>query len=419
MYNCPNPFNMKNLFILFVCLFIVSCSEKKSASKKTDSSIKVNLNTVYDTPDRGFLILYPVQGIEDSLYDKIKFPDLSGISDTSFAHIFFTGKNHAAVENGVMVLVGDHASESPLFWVDYNNDLDFADAKKPIRFSEDFIEVSISDMDNAQLVHTIRFHKTDSLKKAEIRSALEQYILKGEKYTDFFMDERRNIKVGDFVYKGDSLRIGLFDQNVNGSFNDVGTDRIVIGAYGGKISGTEESAGAVVLDSITYFQGASNAFEVIKIPGNGASLLIKPTLMNKIKTRIKEGDSIPDYAFELFSGKKTSVYNHLDGRKHLYLSFWANWCSGCHHEVTDLKKIHSSYSDKVTIVSLNYNEDARKIKSFLDKYSIQWLNGFSTPEMNKDLLIKGLPRNILIDPSGRIVEMNIHPSELLNRIDKF
>jgi thiol-disulfide isomerase/thioredoxin len=404
--------NMKTCFFLIISLFIASCSTPES------DSIRIDLNTFYDDPGRGFLFLYPVSDMEDSLHSKITFPNLSEIQDTAFAQIFFTGKNNSAIENGVLVLVGNYASGSPFFWVDYNNDLDFSEAKK-LPFADDFIEITIPNMYDSRLVHNIRFHKTDSTEKSGIKEMIDLYIMKGEHYADFYLDERRNIRVGDFVYREDSLRIGLVDYNVNGSYNDLGTDRLVTGVYGGKINGTEEAAGAVVLDSIMYFQGKSHAFEIINVSRNGASVLIRPTPANKIKDRITKGESIPDFTFKLFSGEETSVHQHLKGDKHLYLVFWANWCSGCHVEVEHLKKLHSSYSEKFTIVSLNYNESVEKIISFIDKYEIQWLNGYSTQEINEKLFIDDLPRNILIDPSGNIIEMDIHPSDLLNRTDEF
>lgn len=410
---------MKNYFILTISLFIISCSGPETDSKEVDSSIRVDLDSNYDAQSRGTTILYAMSEMEDSLRSKIIFPDLSEISDTSFTQIYFTGNNHAAIENGIMVLVGNYTSESPLLWVDYNNDLDFSDEGKPLSFSEAFIDISIPNNDQPELVYTLRFHKLDSVRKAEIKPMLEQFIIKGEPYSDFFFDESRNIKVGDFMYKGDSLRIGVVDYNINGSYTDLGTDRIVIGTYGGSITGTEESAGAIILDSTNYFQGESYAFEVKEIADDGTSILIKPTLASNVEHRIKEGESIPDYTFELLSGEKTSVHKYLNTDKHLYLSFWANWCVGCHQEVEDLKRIYSDHSDKFTLIGLNYNEDAGKVKSFLDKYSIKWLNGFSTAEINEGLLIQGMPRNILIDPSGKIVEMNIHPANLLERVDEF
>lgn len=39
--------------------------------------------------------------------------------------------------------------------------------------------------------------------------------------------------------------------------------------------------------------------------------------------------------------------------------------------------------------------------------------------MNEQLFIDGMPRNILIDPSGKIIEMNIYPSRLLERVDEY
>lgn len=411
---------MKNIFLLFLSLYLASCTTPTNEKvTKKDTSITINLNTIYEAPGRGILILYPISEMEDSLRAKIRFPNLTDVADTAFAEIYFTGKNHNALENNILVLVGNHNSPSPLFWVDEDNDLDLSEEREPILFSENWMDVKISDISNQKLFHTIRFHKPEASKKSEIKEMIDLYIAKGKNYMDFFMDERRNIRVGDFIYNNDSLRIGIIDWDVNGSYNDQGIDRLVFGKFGDKISGTEESEGAVILDSITYFQGKTNAFEVLEVSANGQTLIIRPTLSENLNDRIQTGDFISDYSFKLLTGKETSFKKLMDGKKYLYINFWASWCSGCHQEVDDLKKIYSDYQEKFTVISLNYNEDIKKIQPFLDKKEIQWLNGFSTNEINEELLIQGLPRNILIDPSGKIIEMNIHPSILLKRIDQY
>jgi len=315
-------------------------------------------------------------------------------------------------------LVGDYSSESPLIWVDYNNDLDFSDGNEPLQFSEEFIDISIPNIDEIGLSHTIRFHKPDSAQKIQNKQIIEQYITKGKPYADFYLDQRRNIRVGDFIYQQDSIRVGIMDYNVNGKYNDLNSDRIVTGEYEGAINGTDEASGAVVLDTTTYFHGTNYGFEVTEVAEDGTFISIKPTLSGNTERRIAEGQTISDYTFESLSGEETSIYGFLDGQKYLYLNFWATWCAGCHQEIDDLKRIYADYSDKVILVSLNYNEDAQKIASFLNKYDVEWLNGYSTPEINKELFIQGLPRNILIDSSGKIIEMNIHPSILLNQIDQ-
>lgn len=400
---------MKNYLILIIPLFLFSCSEQEP------DTIRIDLDTVYEDDSRGFLVFYPISGMGDSLYNDIKFPDLSKISDTAFGQIYFTGNNYAAIERGVLVLLGNHASQSPLIWVDYKNNLDFSESEE-LRFSEEFIDVSIPNTDKPQLEHTVRLHKPDSTKKLEVKEMLEQFLTKGAPYVDFFFDERRNIKVGDFVYKEDSLRIGLMDCNVNGLYNDLGKDRIVFGEYKGDLNGIDDASGAVLIDSVTYFWENSYGFEVKGIAANGTSIVIKPTT-TKSDDRMTEGATIPNYTFELLSGKETTVRDYLDGQKYLYLSFWANWCAGCHQEVEDLKTIYADYSDKIKLIGLNYNEGKERANSFLEKHEIEWLNGISTPEMNEQLFIDGMPRNILIDPSGKIIEMNIHPSRLLERIE--
>src|SRR5699024_5046698 len=109
--------------------------------------------------------------------------------------------------------------------------------------------------------------------------------------------KRINIKVGNFVYKQDSLRIGVVDWNFNGVYNDLGIDRIVFGKYKGKIKGTDLASGAIIIDSTNYFQGITKAFEITKVAADGESVSLKPTLNTNAKERLTEGDAIPNISF--------------------------------------------------------------------------------------------------------------------------
>jgi thiol-disulfide isomerase/thioredoxin len=246
---------------------------------------------------------------------------------------------------------------------------------------------------------------------------IEQYLTLDYPHVGYFFDERRNILVGDFIYEQDSLRIGVTDYNVNGQFNDFGADRIVIGKYGGAIKGVDEASGAIILDSSSFLHSTNYSFEIIKVAGNGTSISIKPTTKRKSNNLMEIGKPISDYSFHLISGEKTSLHSFLNGQNYLYLNFWATWCAGCHQEITDLENLYRNYPNKVKIVSLNYEQDLKKVNPFIEKYKILWDNGFSTSEINDKLFIDGLPRNILIDPSGKIVAMNMHPSKLLELVD--
>lgn len=408
---------MKYYLSVVLSLFIIPCLSQEEENQ--EDTLKIDLDINHDRKSRGFLILHSMSEMQDHLKTKVTFPDLSEVSDTVYGQLYFTGHNHDAIKQGILVLVGNYSSGSPLFWVDHDNDLNFLNDNDPILFDDKYIDISIPNIDDTHLTHLLRLHKPDTSEKAEILEKLEQYITKGEPFADFYFDERRNIKVADVIYSEDSIRIGLMDFNINGKFNDLGSDRIVFGEYGGDLNGTDEASGAIILDSNTRFQVKSHVFELIDIGVDGNFITIKSSSDDSLEKRISEGDTIPDYTFELLSGKETSVHELLDEGKFLYLNFWATWCAGCHMEMNDLELIHTNYSDKILLVSLNDREGDEAIDSFLEKYAPKWLNGRTTLEINRGLYVYGLPRNILIDPSGKIIEMNIHPSKLLKRIDEY
>lgn len=398
---------MKQYLLVTICISTLSCMQQENYD------IKVSLDKIYDRPSRGFTVLYPLSEMPDSVYTKISFPDLSDAEDTVFAKIFFTGNNYSALENNILVIVENWKSESPSIWVDYNNNLDLTDDKSPLTFSGNSIDISIPNISSKELFYTVRLIKHDSFQNAQQKEMIDKYITKGNPYAGFYFDQRRNINVGDFVYEQDSLRIGIMDWNVNGVYNEVGEDRIVFGEYQGKIDGIDEAAGAITLDTTTYFQGITKAFEITKATADGSLIQLRPTLQSSVDNRITKGQTIPNFSFQLLNGDQISLLEFVDGGKMLYLNFWATWCGGCHQEIEDLKKIHSDYSDRIHLISLNYNENAPKIKSFLDTYQVAWLNGYSTSEINEKLFVQGLPRNILIDSTGTILDMNIHPKKLL------
>ena len=75
------------------------------------------------------------------------------------------------------------------------------------------------------------------------------------------------------------------------------------------------------------------AFQVIEIAENGTFIAIKPTFDRDTQKHFTKGQPIPDFTFRLQSGEETSIHNLLNGKKMLYLNYWASWCAGCHSEI--------------------------------------------------------------------------------------
>jgi thiol-disulfide isomerase/thioredoxin len=136
---------------------------------------------------------------------------------------------------------------------------------------------------------------------------------------------------------------------------------------------------------------------------------------HKLKTLAK-GEPSPKFVnYENFKGGTTSL-DDLKG-KYVYVDVWATWCGPCKAEIPALKELEAKYHGKnIDFVSISVDnvngkrgsyeswkkmveeEDLKGIQLFADK---DWDSDFV-----KGYLIKGIPRFILIDPNGNIVQAN-------------
>ena len=138
-----------------------------------------------------------------------------------------------------------------------------------------------------------------------------------------------------------------------------------------------------------------------------------------LRKGIPEGTPSPNFEnYENFKGGTTSL-SDLKG-KYVYIDVWATWCGPCKREIPSLKKIEEKYHGKnIEFVSIStdngrgYKErtfEASKLgwkKMITEKEmgGIQLFAGevWSKSEFRNFYKIKGIPRFILIDPAGKVV----------------
>lgn len=132
---------------------------------------------------------------------------------------------------------------------------------------------------------------------------------------------------------------------------------------------------------------------------------------------VEAGQPSPKFVnYENFAGGTTSL-DDLKG-KYVYIDVWATWCGPCIAEIPSLKEIEKKYHGKnIAFVSLSVDRpDAyEKWKQMIkdrELGGIQILadNNFES-KFVQDYVIQGIPRFILIDPQGNIVNSNaLRPS---------
>jgi thiol-disulfide isomerase/thioredoxin len=131
---------------------------------------------------------------------------------------------------------------------------------------------------------------------------------------------------------------------------------------------------------------------------------------NHIAASTEKGAPSPKFVnYENYEGGTTSL-DDLKG-KYVYIDVWATWCGPCRQQFPFLKEIEKKYHGKnIEFVSISTDTPAKHDawKEMVAENSmggIQLIAG-SDQSFMRDYQISGIPRFILIDPEGNIVEAN-------------
>ena len=123
------------------------------------------------------------------------------------------------------------------------------------------------------------------------------------------------------------------------------------------------------------------------------------------------GSAAPAFTLENPAGKMASL-NDFKG-KYVYIDFWATWCKPCVKEFPDLRRIQDQYKDKNIVfisISIDKLEDKDKWKTFVADEKLGGVQLHADKEtkdrLSKALNIKSIPRFVLIDPEGKILDAN-------------
>lgn len=195
----------------------------------------------------------------------------------------------------------------------------------------------------------------------------------------------------------------------------------------------QEMKSPVLKEELLYKVGKwelSNALDVDKVYNE-----IKPALSNekylfevtevykKLK-KTQKGEISPIFELNDIHGKTISLED-LKG-KLVYIDIWATWCMPCIKEIPNLKKMEEAFKGRdiqfVSICIEDSEERWRKMVEEKDLGGIQLFAPTNDIPFIQDYSVQGIPRFILIDQNGKIIDPNAkRPSDenLKKEIEKY
>ena len=136
-------------------------------------------------------------------------------------------------------------------------------------------------------------------------------------------------------------------------------------------------------------------------------------MMYKESAAVKKlnGNPSPTFAYENHKGGVTKLEDFKG--KYVYIDVWATWCAPCRAEIPFLQKIEEKYHGKnieFVSISIDTKKDYDKWKKFVTDKNLGGVQLFADNDWNsqfvKDFGISGIPRFILIDPKGNVLNAN-------------
>ncbi|MFD2600051.1 thioredoxin-like domain-containing protein [Sphingobacterium corticis] len=123
-----------------------------------------------------------------------------------------------------------------------------------------------------------------------------------------------------------------------------------------------------------------------------------------------------------FTDKNNRLYSINDFKgKYLLIEFWSAGCDPCRAEHPFLINTREQYSEKFEILGVSFDTNDGVWHQAVLEDQLTWVNTRIKNEVDKAVIEKlgiyFIPSNFLLDPSGRILAVNIKARQLKSRLD--